>query len=67
MTDEPDYLTRNKLLLTVVGPVVPDLSGKVAAEEASYLFDSRIPTVEESARGEVVEFTVYAKLPIGDD
>ena len=53
-------------MLPVVGPVTPGLPGKVAAEEASYLFGSRIPAVEESAGGEVVEFAVYAELPVGD-
>jgi len=53
-------------LLPVVGPVTPDLIGKVAAEEASYLFGSRIPAVEKSSGGEVVEFAVYAELPVRD-
>ena len=54
-------------LLPVVGPVAPDLPWKVAAEVASYLLGSRLPAVEESAGGEVVELTVYVELPVGDD
>ena len=44
----------------------PYLAAEVAAEEASHLVGSRFPTVEESARGEVVESAVYAELPVGD-
>ena len=53
--------------LPIIGPVVPDLIGEVAAEEASHLLGSRLPAVEESAGGEVVELTVYVELPVGDD
>ena len=53
-------------MLPVVDPVTPDLPGKVAAEVGSYLLGSRIPAVEESAGGEVVELTVYVELPVGD-
>ena len=53
-------------MLPVVGPVAPDLPWKVAAEVATYLLGSRIPAVEESAGGEVVELTVYVELPVGD-
>ena len=55
-----------KLLLPVVGSVAPGLPGEVAAEEAPYLFSSRVPAVEKSSRGEVVELAVYVELPVRD-
>ena len=53
--------------LAVVEPVVPDLICEVAAEEASHLFGSRFPAVEESAGGKVVELAFHLELPVGDD
>src|SRR5215210_8880976 len=51
-----------KLLLADVGPVSPSLPREVAAEEASHLFGSWLPAVEESSRGEVVCLIVDLEL-----
>jgi hypothetical protein len=51
-----------KLLLSVVGPVSPSLSGEVATEEASHLFCSHVPAVEKTSRCEVVCFLVDLEL-----
>ena len=44
----------------------PYLAGEVAAAEASHLFGSRFPAVEEPARGEVVELAFHVELLVGD-
>ena len=56
-----------KFLLPVVGPVVPDLVGEVAAEVASYLFGSWVPAVEKPTRGEVIELAIHVELPVRND
>ena len=56
-----------KLLLPVVGPIVPRFAGKVAAEEAPHHFGSWVPAVEEPAGGEVVELAIHVEFPVGDD
>jgi hypothetical protein len=43
------------LLENEIGPIVPDLVGEVATEEASHLLRAGFSTVEEPTRGEVVE------------
>src|ERR687897_62968 len=53
--------------LPIIGPIVPSLIGEVAAEEAAHLIASRLPAVEESSGGEVVELAVLVELPIGDE
>jgi hypothetical protein len=58
---------RVKLLLGVVGPVVPNVVGKVAAEEASHLFRSRILPIEEPTGGEVVGISPDLELLVGSE
>src|SRR5215210_3840487 len=53
--------------LAVIGSVVPDFVGEVAAEEASYLFGARVSTVEEPTGGEVVEVAIYRELQVRRD
>jgi hypothetical protein len=54
-------------VVVAIRPVVPDLISEVAAEEASHFFGSRLPAVEESARGDVVEPTVHVELQVRTD
>ena len=51
----------------MVGSVVPDLVGEVAAEEAPNLFGPRVPAVEEPPRSEVVELSIYRELQVRRD
>src|SRR5918998_3979453 len=52
--------------LPIICPIVPGLIGEVTAEEAAHLLASRLPAVEESSGGEVVELAVHVELPIWD-
>ena len=48
----------------MLGSVVPDLVGEVAAEKAPNLSGPRVPAVEEPPRSEVVELPIYRELQV---
>ena len=63
-------LARQKPLggrLTIVRSIVPNLVGKVTAEETAYFFRTRVFAVEESTRSEVVGLLADLELPVGGE